>query len=356
MRRAIGDFFSAAWLRGLTFSKAIGLFRLSAWRTQGYLKILCYHGFDPEGGDSFSDIFMTPELFEQRMRWLKKNGFQVWSLDRATRAFERGELPRNVVVITVDDGFYSFYKYAAPVLKELGFTATVYVTTYYVKKQCPIFRLAVQHMLFYSPLRERSKLSVMRAFLSEQSPPESTLQGVTWAVIDRAEREGTEVQRQSLLVEMGRLLGVDAQELAESRRLSLMSEIEIRELAAEGFDIQLHTHRHRFPPDEETMIREIEENRKILEPIVGRTLHHFCYPSGFWEKRQLETLKRLGVRSATTCDPLLNAPGESLLTLRRFCDFEGFSWIEFESVLSGYRLYFLWLLHLRFKIKDRLGV
>lgn len=104
------------------------------------------------------------------------------------------------------------------------------------------------------------------------------------------------------------------------------------------------------------MIREIEENRVILEPLVGRRLEHFCYPSGVWERGQLDTLRRLGVRSATTCDALINKPGESLLTLKRFCDFEGFAWIEFESVLSGFRLYFLWLLKLRFRVKDRWGV
>ena len=46
---------------------------------------------------------------------------------------------------------------------------------------------------------------------------------------------------------LGKRLRVDYEGLRETRRLSLMSAKEIRDLALAGIDIQLHTHRHQLP-------------------------------------------------------------------------------------------------------------
>src|SRR5438552_18335492 len=42
------------------------------------------------------------------------------------------QLPKRAVVITFDDGYRAFREYAYPVLKELGFPATLFVYTDYV--------------------------------------------------------------------------------------------------------------------------------------------------------------------------------------------------------------------------------
>lgn len=42
------------------------------------------------------------------------------------------QLPRKSVILTFDDGYKSFLQYAYPLLKELGFTATLFIYTDYV--------------------------------------------------------------------------------------------------------------------------------------------------------------------------------------------------------------------------------
>lgn len=304
----------------------------------------------------FTDIFMTPSRFRERMLWLKSEGYQVLSLGEATRLLQADALPAHSVVLTIDDGFHSVYKYAAPILQEVGFTATIYVTTYYVTHPYPIFRLAVQHMFFCTNLPADSWAAVLQEVSGVQSFGGLASEAAVWEFVLHAERNLTEEQRQELLARLGGLLGVDWQQLVDSRRLSLMTPEEIVALSEAGFDIQLHTHRHRFPAEEQVMIAEIEENRDVLAPLVRKPLEHFCYPSGDWSSEQFDALRRLGVKTATTCDPLLNAPSQSLLGLKRFCDCDQISLIEFEAGMTGFRAYLNGLMKLRIWVKDHFYV
>ena len=67
------------------------------------------------------------------MRYLKEQGYRVISLSEFHEFLSlRRQLPRRSVVITFDDGYKSFMQYAYPLLKQLGFTATLFVYTDYV--------------------------------------------------------------------------------------------------------------------------------------------------------------------------------------------------------------------------------
>jgi hypothetical protein len=68
-----------------------------------------------------------------------------------------------------------------------------------------------------------------------------------WEVIRFGESQLDEPARSALASELGKRLRVDYEGLRETRRLSLMSAKEIRDLALAGIDIQLHTHRHQLP-------------------------------------------------------------------------------------------------------------
>lgn len=78
----------------------------------------------------------TPrEVFINQMNYLNENGFRVISL-RALLGFleYKHGIPEKSVVITVDEGYRSFYNIAYPILKEYDFVATVFVSTGLIKK------------------------------------------------------------------------------------------------------------------------------------------------------------------------------------------------------------------------------
>jgi peptidoglycan/xylan/chitin deacetylase (PgdA/CDA1 family) len=80
------------------------------------------------------------------MQHVVSHRYPVLELDKACEQLGTGSLPDNAVVITVDDGFYSFFDRGWPVLRTHAFPATIDVASYYAAKQRPVFRLIVQYM------------------------------------------------------------------------------------------------------------------------------------------------------------------------------------------------------------------
>ena len=99
---------------------------------RGYqiVPILCYHNL---GAESKGRLLLAVSKFEEQMRYLKTHGYRVVSLaDFVEFMRQQRQLPQKAVVLTFDDGYRSFRQYAYPILKELGFTATLFVYTDYV--------------------------------------------------------------------------------------------------------------------------------------------------------------------------------------------------------------------------------
>jgi len=130
-------------------------------------------------------------------------------------------------------------------------------------------------------------------------------------------------------------LGVDYQDLCRKRLLHLMNEEEVRQLAKDGVDFQLHTHRHRMPQKEELFLREIRENRVRIIKATGRAAKHFCYPSGAYRPEYYSWLAQEGVVSATTCDTGIAHFSDNPLLLHRLVDTSGRSELEFEGWATG---------------------
>ena len=92
--------------------------------------VLAYHNLAPQAKGR---MVMAAKQFEEQMRYLKAQGYHVMSLrDFSDFTNLKLQVPRRSVVLTFDDGYRSFLEYASPILKELGFTATLFLYTDYV--------------------------------------------------------------------------------------------------------------------------------------------------------------------------------------------------------------------------------
>jgi peptidoglycan/xylan/chitin deacetylase (PgdA/CDA1 family) len=92
--------------------------------------ILCYHNFGPQ---SRGRLVLGASAFEEQMRYLKREGYRVITLREFLEYTSlKRQLPRKTVVLTFDDGWRSFKEFAYPLLKELGFPATLFIYTDFV--------------------------------------------------------------------------------------------------------------------------------------------------------------------------------------------------------------------------------
>lgn len=90
------------------------------------IPVLTYHSIDNSG----SVISVSPSRFRNQMKSLKDVGLKSISLKEIIERVSAGkELPEKSVVITFDDGYKNFYSEGFPILKELGFTATIFLVT-----------------------------------------------------------------------------------------------------------------------------------------------------------------------------------------------------------------------------------
>lgn len=98
------------------------------------LRVLMYHRVNPYPfeclGPVSRAISIRPETFERQLRYLAENGYRTSSLDEFSRMM-RGERPldRKAILITFDDGYEDNLRWAAPLLRRYGFTATVFVVS-----------------------------------------------------------------------------------------------------------------------------------------------------------------------------------------------------------------------------------
>lgn len=320
--------------------KAIGLFAYARRRMRGHLRVLCYHGFALEDEAAFRpSLFISPRVLQQRMDYLAANNFRVIPLDQAASELRQGTVGDDSVTITIDDGFHSTHAAALPVFARHGFPATLYLTSYYFEKATPVFQLAIDYICWKSRLAE--------ADLSGLGVPELDRIGrarfdpamrrkVSQAIFEYGSEALDQADREGLAEQVGERLGVDYARIRDSRILSLVSPGELVELERAGIAIEMHTHRHRLPLDRKAAVEEIAANRAAIEPLIGRTMAHFCYPSGVHAEEHLPALRSAGVRTATTCQPGLVRPGENPLALPRILDDSRVSQIEFEAEVSGF--------------------
>ena len=94
------------------------------------IPILTYHQF---AESCSSPLCMPRKTFELQMRYLRENDYHVITAEELMAYLEyRQGLPKKSVLITMDDGYRSVYNIAYPILKEFGYTATLFVYTSFV--------------------------------------------------------------------------------------------------------------------------------------------------------------------------------------------------------------------------------
>lgn len=82
------------------------------------LTVIGYHEIINSKNALIPQYAVTTQQFQQHILWLKKNGYHFISIDQLIQAHQgKYHLPQKPVLLTVDDGYASFYQNAYPIVK-----------------------------------------------------------------------------------------------------------------------------------------------------------------------------------------------------------------------------------------------
>lgn len=99
-------------------------------------RILLYHSITDQMVKSDTGEETTPKaLFEEQMRYLKNNKFNLISIkDALNTLFGKGRLQPRSICISFDDGFKDNFSNAFEILKKFGIPATLFITLNFIEE------------------------------------------------------------------------------------------------------------------------------------------------------------------------------------------------------------------------------
>ena len=115
-----------------------------------FITILMYHSISETNEDGIYPYFRTntsPAIFAGHMRFLSENNYNVIPLNTIkTKLKSEENIDNKYVSITFDDGYRDFYIHAFPILREYGFSATVFLPTGFIDNREISLKESKEHL------------------------------------------------------------------------------------------------------------------------------------------------------------------------------------------------------------------
>jgi peptidoglycan/xylan/chitin deacetylase (PgdA/CDA1 family) len=166
--------------RLVTMNVALPAAKIAGPKEGTRVPILMYHSISENlfgKSHPYYQINTAPRIFVEQMRSLFRMGYRTLAPREVVEGFQRAADLKKAFVITFDDGYRDFVKEALPVLKECGFTATIYLATSRIQDDPGTFNGA--EYLAWSEVRELRKEgmefgshTISHPVLREQKPDE----------------------------------------------------------------------------------------------------------------------------------------------------------------------------------------
>jgi peptidoglycan/xylan/chitin deacetylase (PgdA/CDA1 family) len=258
------------------------------------LLVLIYHRVLP-APDVMYPYDPDAASFRRQMQALRAD-FTVLPLGTAIERMARGGLPARAVAVTFDDGFADNVTVALPILRETGVPATFFIATGYLGRGW-MFNDGVIEACRRAPAGTWS--TGIPGVGAVGVTDGASRRQLAYRVIAALKYLEPDHRRESA----GRLLDAAG---AEPPRELMMSERQLRELAAAGMEIGGHTRHHPILARlaDTAAEEEIAGGRSDLVAITGAPVTLFAYPNGEpgrdYGARDVALVRRLGFRAAVS--------------------------------------------------------
>ena len=105
-----------------------GVPMFARWKRSRRLAILMFHGVEDEPLDPPCDWVIDTATLRRDLEYVRRH-FNVLPLEEALERLRDGSLPKRAATVTFDDGTRNLLTNAAPVLRELGMPAAVFLAS-----------------------------------------------------------------------------------------------------------------------------------------------------------------------------------------------------------------------------------
>ena len=306
----------------LTAAKACGLFAVMRRNVRKRLLVLCYHSVisDEAPPDPRTNIAVTTRQFESQLQILQSrwNPISLAELDAAIQG--TAELPDYSVMVTFDDGFRNNVTLAAPMLRQYGIPATVFLTTGLI---------GTTNMLWTQEVIERQ-----RHLQTDTLPNRSTSELKRLPIANRLAYLDELCTNSKLVIDSD----------WQRELYTFMDWDEVRQLQSFGIDVGAHTVSHPILSSLSTkeMRRELTVCKAKIELETGTPCFAIAYPNGGENDFNSTVMNectnhgfRIGFNLIGCRNSLL--PKIPPLSVNRVCVTRDVSMLEFERVLCQSR-------------------
>lgn len=237
---------------------------------RGRLSILIFHRVLTEPDPLFPEVPCAVQ-FERHMRWVKA-WFNVLPLGEAIDRLYAGSIPSRALAITFDDGYADNEELAAPILKRLGMTATVFVSTGFLAGGCMWNDRVIEAIrTCEAPEIDLRPLGLARHTLATITDRREAISALLTGI------KHFEPGRRLSLTE-----AVAAAAGGKPSPALMMQPSQVRSLRAMGMDVGAHTVTHPILTrlDAPSAREELSQSKRVLEQILGERVNLFAYPNG----------------------------------------------------------------------------
>ena len=219
---------------------------------------------------------ITPEFLDVVLTNLRREDFEIISLDEVPDRLRPGPPRRPFAVLTFDDGYRDNVAHAWPVLQRHNAPWSLFLTTDFVNGRGRLWWLDLEHAI-----AQLDRVVLHRDGRSLELPSHTPVEKqAAFDVVYRFLRAGSEAQLRGLVTALTAQAGVDTRRLAMDLCLS-WDEVQIL-ARAPGVSIGAHTLSHPMLAkcDAITAKREIAASKTLLQRRLGRPVRHLAYPFG----------------------------------------------------------------------------
>ncbi|MCV7428045.1 polysaccharide deacetylase family protein [Mycobacterium montefiorense] len=313
---------------------AAGVPALTRRRHRDRLAIVMFHGVEDEPLSPACWHVLDSATYRRRLEYIRKH-FNVLALADALERLAAGTLPPRAMAITFDDGTRNLATHAAPVLRELGLPAAVFLATGPMDSDETLW----PDRLWLAIARTKATEADLAALgLGTRSLVGNANRGKVYAAAVQRCKDLPDAQRIAVL---DKILDALGHRDGDGGPFRMLSWDEAREMVADGL-VTLHPHSVTHPIlarcGDDKVEQEITDSCITLERETGSTPTIFAYPNGRpqdFDGRTQNVLHERGVRWALSTTPGFADRHSDPMALPRLALGSNSSFDYFRLLVSG---------------------